>query len=340
MVNVIQQAIEALRGVIRVADRATVEFDAAKAALASLRAAQEGDLPPLPEPGLPGDEGACCGNYVTGAEYMGERETLCCGCPDGAYPDGFTADQMREYARTAIAAAGGGVPPGWKLVPVEPTAEMWAAVNKLDDEMAAGGYDGKGCTIEQAWECLLASSPQPEAAMTQQERDILQGMREIKDGKGTEAAQSPAEKEGDAIAELNHQQWLALSQCAALVSACHRLSAESEEYDFDDGLGRGAQQAYWDEFDSALERAGEALDQANKETQRIHATQFVQPSQPEAAPAVAQVPLTDDQLADCVPDGAQIIEHEGERNRVSMTRQQLHQFAANVLAVAQSKGQA
>ena len=100
-----------------------------------------------------------------------------------------------------------------------------------------------------------------------------------------EAAQSPAEKERDAIAELNHQQWLALGQCAALVSACHRLSAESEEYDFDDGLGRGAQQAYWDEFDSALERASEALDQANKETQRIHATQFVQPSQPEAAPA-------------------------------------------------------
>lgn len=50
---------------------------------------------------------------------------------------------------------------GWKLVPVEPTEDMWKAVNKLDDEMAAGSYDGKGCSIEQAWNCLLAAAPQP-----------------------------------------------------------------------------------------------------------------------------------------------------------------------------------
>lgn len=48
---------------------------------------------------------------------------------------------------------------GWKLVPVEPTKEMWDAINKLDDEMAAGSYDGKGCSIEQAWNCLLAAAP-------------------------------------------------------------------------------------------------------------------------------------------------------------------------------------
>ena len=53
------------------------------------------------------------------------------------------------------------VPEGWKLVPVEPTREMWEAVNKLDDEMAAGGYDGKGCSIEQAWNCLLGFAPTP-----------------------------------------------------------------------------------------------------------------------------------------------------------------------------------
>jgi len=47
----------------------------------------------------------------------------------------------------------------WKLVPVEPTSEMWAAVNKLDDEMAAGGYDGKGASIEQAWACLVDAAP-------------------------------------------------------------------------------------------------------------------------------------------------------------------------------------
>jgi hypothetical protein len=48
---------------------------------------------------------------------------------------------------------------GWKLVPIEPTKEMWDAVNKLDDEMAAGSYDGKGCSIEQAWNCLLDAAP-------------------------------------------------------------------------------------------------------------------------------------------------------------------------------------
>lgn len=47
----------------------------------------------------------------------------------------------------------------WKTVPVEPTAEMWAAVNKLDDEMAAGAYDGKGASIEQVWACLVDAAP-------------------------------------------------------------------------------------------------------------------------------------------------------------------------------------
>lgn len=65
----------------------------------------------------------------------------------------------------ALSAPTEQVPDGWKLVPVEPTREMWAAVNKLDDEMAAGAYDGKGCTIEQAWECLLAASPSAPTAV-------------------------------------------------------------------------------------------------------------------------------------------------------------------------------
>lgn len=56
-------------------------------------------------------------------------------------------------------AASSAQEPGWVMVPVEPTREMWAAVNKLDDEMAAGSYDGKGCSIEQAWECLIANAP-------------------------------------------------------------------------------------------------------------------------------------------------------------------------------------
>jgi hypothetical protein len=55
------------------------------------------------------------------------------------------------------------VPKGWKMVPVEPTREMWTAVNKLDDQCAAGNYDGKGCSIEQAWNCLLDAAPTPPA---------------------------------------------------------------------------------------------------------------------------------------------------------------------------------
>jgi hypothetical protein len=55
------------------------------------------------------------------------------------------------------------VPEGWKMVPMEPTREMWTAVNKLDDQMAAGNYDGKGCSIEQAWNCLLDAAPTPPA---------------------------------------------------------------------------------------------------------------------------------------------------------------------------------
>ena len=59
------------------------------------------------------------------------------------------------------------VPEGWKLVPVEPTNEMWTAVNKLDDQCAAGNHNGKGCSIEQAWNCLLDAAPTPPAAHQQ-----------------------------------------------------------------------------------------------------------------------------------------------------------------------------
>ena len=41
---------------------------------------------------------------------------------------------------------------------------------------------------------------------------------------------------------------------------------------------------------------------------------------------VPRQPLTDIQLADCIPDGCEIIERNGERNLVAMTRAQLHEF--------------
>lgn len=44
-----------------------------------------------------------------------------------------------------------------------------------------------------------------------------------------------------------------------LVAASKRLSEEAEEYHFEDGMGRGAIQTYWDDFEAALERARGAL---------------------------------------------------------------------------------
>ena len=69
------------------------------------------------------------------------------------------AETFAWFAVRDLAAPPQEQAPGWVLVPIEPTREMWAAVNKLDDEMAAGSYDGKGCSIEQAWQCLLDHAP-------------------------------------------------------------------------------------------------------------------------------------------------------------------------------------
>ena len=65
---------------------------------------KDSDLPELPEPAEKGNEGTCCGNFATGGVYLDQRETICCGQPDERWPDYFTADQMRDYARKAIAA--------------------------------------------------------------------------------------------------------------------------------------------------------------------------------------------------------------------------------------------
>ena len=37
-----------------------------------------------------------------------------------------------------------------------------------------------------------------------------------------------------------------------LVNASNELDHHAEEYDFDDGMGRGAQQTFWDDFSGAL----------------------------------------------------------------------------------------
>jgi hypothetical protein len=70
------------------------------------------------------------------------------------------ASKVDDWEVWQVARASALLPPaGWKLVPIVITREMWAAVNKLDDEMAGGNHDGRGCTIEQAWDCLLDAVP-------------------------------------------------------------------------------------------------------------------------------------------------------------------------------------
>lgn len=43
-----------------------------------------------------------------------------------------------------------------------------------------------------------------------------------------------------------------------LVDACKLLASEAEEYEFDDGMGRGALLDYWYEFDLQLDAAIDA----------------------------------------------------------------------------------
>lgn len=75
-----------------------------------------------------------------------------------------TSGKHRMELAWQAAIASRAIPDGWQLVPEVITRDMWTAVNKLDDQMAAGNYDGRGCTIEQAWDCLLANSPTPPIA--------------------------------------------------------------------------------------------------------------------------------------------------------------------------------
>ena len=54
-------------------------------------------------------------------------------------------------------------PEGWRLVPVEPTEEMWKAADLIDDRMFAGG-SSHGAETGQIWEAMLYAAPQPAQA--------------------------------------------------------------------------------------------------------------------------------------------------------------------------------
>ena len=44
-----------------------------------------------------------------------------------------------------------------------------------------------------------------------------------------------------------------LKELTLLLTACNRLILESEEFEFDDGIGRGALNEYWDDLEEAFD---------------------------------------------------------------------------------------
>lgn len=75
-------------------------------------------------------------------------------------------------------------------------------------------------------------------------------------------------KESDALADMNHGQFLELEYLRRVERAANALYAESEEHDFDDGLGQGAPQQYWDALADAFEPQTEAIDAAIDATRK------------------------------------------------------------------------
>ena len=69
------------------------------------------------------------------------------------------------------------------------------------------------------------------------------------------------EKQNEAFTDLNHTQYLELEYLRPIAKAAENLLYESEEYDFDDGLGQGAAQSHWDELASTLEPATDAIEE-------------------------------------------------------------------------------
>lgn len=74
----------------------------------------------------------------------------------------YNADQMRDYARAALAA---NVPAGFVLVPVEPTPEMRKAFHAANAEAEAGTPLGSSAidSPDHQWAAMLAAAPAPEA---------------------------------------------------------------------------------------------------------------------------------------------------------------------------------
>mgnify|MGYP003575162269 CR=1 FL=1 len=91
-----------------------------------------------------------------------------CGCGDGITPNsGSICGNCAAQCTDSVHPASGDLLPldtvrigwkEWKLVPVEPTEEMWKAADAIDDRMFAGG-SSHGAETGQIWEAMLAAAP-------------------------------------------------------------------------------------------------------------------------------------------------------------------------------------
>ena len=80
-----------------------------------------------------------------------------------------TGDHATEIFRAIRSASqAGGVPAGWKLVPVEPTQAMLDAANR-------SGFEGSEQHVRQDWSTMLSASPPPPATDGDALREALRG---------------------------------------------------------------------------------------------------------------------------------------------------------------------
>ncbi len=70
---------------------------------------------------------------------------------------GRQLDEIRSE-RDALRARVVVIPEGYALVPVEPTREMWTAINKEDDKAYAGGCD-HGAQFDWLWQAAIDAAP-------------------------------------------------------------------------------------------------------------------------------------------------------------------------------------
>ena len=68
--------------------------------------------------------------------------------------------------------------------------------------------------------------------------------------------------ENEIIARRNHEQFLELEYLRPIFKAAENLLSEAEEYELDDGLGKGASQSYWDALSDAIEPSTDAIGDA------------------------------------------------------------------------------